>query len=64
MKRCGRCGQPPDGDAAIDGVPYCHPDDTELPDCYSLAQVALARPFDLDEFDRIIRTIDRILPTL
>lgn len=29
---CGRCGETPTGNASIDLVPYCHPDEGES--CY------------------------------
>jgi len=29
---CGRCGETPTGNAAINDVPYCHPDEGES--CY------------------------------
>jgi hypothetical protein len=34
---CAQCGQPVDGYASINDDWYCHPDDEDKPDCYSLA---------------------------
>lgn len=37
-RACARCGAtPPDGYARINSAWYCHPDDEDKPDCYSLA---------------------------
>jgi hypothetical protein len=39
---CTRCGQQQRGSASIDGLPFCHPDDPELPDCYTLTSWDIA----------------------